>query len=245
MRGRVQANGMRPSLQTVSSADITIGVDGRDMPCFLALPNESPRAAVIVLQELFGVNAEIRRIATLLAQTGYVAIAPEFFHRTHPALDAPYTAEGRDLGIAAASAVTTDNLVRDLRATIAWLQSQPFVSADRIGVWGFCMGASAAFVAAALPGIRCAICFYGAQIARPWRSGEPGALANAKALTAPLLLAFGGRDASIPVEAIREIDQTLAVLGKRYEIHVYPDADHGFFRHRSRYRRRRGRVEPR
>ncbi|MDQ6781441.1 MAG: dienelactone hydrolase family protein, partial [Candidatus Eremiobacteraeota bacterium] len=153
-----------------------------------------------------------------------------FFHRTDAAFRAPYTAEGMAKGAAAAAAVTTANLRLDLRASIDWLAAQPFVVGSRIGVWGFCMGASVAFLAAMEPGISCAICFYGAQIARPWRNGEPGALEQAAELKAPLLLAFGGRDHSIPPDAVAAIESTLQRLGKRYELIMYPDADHAFFR---------------
>lgn len=214
------------------ASNVMLDVDGSAMPCHIARPDEhARRPGVIVLQEIFGVNAEIRRIAQLLAETGYVAFAPNFFHRTAPTLDAPYSAEGMAIGVAAASAVTTADLRLDIRASIRWLASQSFVDASRIGAWGFCMGASVAFLAAREAEVRCALCFYGAQIARPWRSGDPPALEHAAELTAPLLLVFGGRDHSIPPDAVATIESTLRRLGKRFELIVYPDADHAFFRH--------------
>jgi carboxymethylenebutenolidase len=204
------------------------------MPAYLARPeDETPRPAVIVLQEIFGVNTEVKRITELVASAGYVGLAINYYHRTHPELDEPYTQEGLQNGFAAAGAVTRAGLTADLGAAVAWLDAQPFVRAGHIATWGFCFGGTVAFFSATLPGIAAAIPFYGGHISNALPSGEPAMLADAAAVRAPLLLAFGGRDEYIPPEAIDAIRSGLTDAGKAFEIDVYPDQGHAFFRESS------------
>src|SRR5450755_2366597 len=85
------------------------------MPCYLARPDDDgPRPAVIVLQEIFGVNTEVKRIADLLASHGYAALAINYYHRTHPDLNEPYTQEGLQNGFAAAGNITRATIPRRL-----------------------------------------------------------------------------------------------------------------------------------
>ena len=214
----------------MQSQNLTINVAGTAMPCYLAAPSEGKHPAVIVLQEIFGVNKEMRRVADLLATSGYVALVPNFYYRTDPDLAAPYTPEGAQVGMKAAASVTRATLKADLSATIDWLNDQDFVSFGHIATWGFCLGGSVAFYSATMPGIAAAAAFYGTSIARQTHSGEPEMLADAADLRAPVLLVFGGQDESIPPESIARIEQTLASAGKRFEVQVYPEVGHAFFR---------------
>jgi carboxymethylenebutenolidase len=215
----------------VQTQDVTITVDGSAMPSFIARPDgEEPLAAVIVLQEIFGVNKEVRRIAELFAKAGYVALAINYYHRTHPDLDEPYTQEGLEAGFAAAGQVGRASLRADVAAAVAYLASQPYVKADRIATVGFCFGGSVSFVTATLPGISAAIPFYGGSIAGGFPNGEPPGIADAKDIRVPLLLFFGGKDEYITHEAIASIDKALADAGKEYEIVSYPNVGHAFFR---------------
>src|ERR1700719_4027773 len=97
------------------SQSVTIDVAGDPMPAYLARPDgEGPRPAVIVLQEIFGVNAEVKRITDLVAGAGYVGLAINYYHRTHPNLDEPYTPEGLQAGFKAAGAVSRKTLLQDI-----------------------------------------------------------------------------------------------------------------------------------
>ncbi len=214
--------------------DLTIPVDGNAMPSFLARPDgDEPRGAVIVLQEIFGVNAEVRRIAELFARAGYVALAINYYHRTHPNLNEPYTSEGSQNGFAAAGKTSRATMRADVGAAIAYLQSQPFVDKARIFTCGFCFGGSVAFLTATLPGLAGAIPFYGGSIAGGFPNGEPEAIADAADIGVPLLLFFGGKDEYIPHEAIARIEKALTDAGKEHEIVVYPELGHAFFRESS------------
>ncbi len=217
---------------TVQNSHIQIEVDGSSMPCYVARPEpgSGPHPAVIVLQEVFGVNAEVKRIADLVASAGYVALAPNYYHRTHPNLNEPYTAEGLTHGFEAAGQVSRGSLRKDVAACIEWLNRQDFVKTGKVATWGFCFGGTVAFVTATLPGLAGAICFYGASIASTMASGEPEGLADAKDIEIPLLLAFGGEDDYITPAHIERIRRSLDEAGATFEIQVYPTVGHAFFR---------------
>ncbi|GAC1301518.1 MAG: dienelactone hydrolase family protein [Vulcanimicrobiaceae bacterium] len=218
----------------VQTQELTIAVDRNPMPCYLARPEgDEPRGAVIVLQEIFGVNREVRRIAELFASAGYAALAINYYHRTHPALNEPYTPEGLQNGFAAAGAVSRATLRADVAAAIAFLAAQPYVKPGKIATCGFCFGGSVAFVTAMLPGLAAAIPFYGGSIAGDFPSGEPEGLADANDIGIPLLLFFGGKDDYIPADAVARIDRTLAAAGTAHEVVTYPNVGHAFFRESS------------
>ncbi|GAC1403179.1 MAG: dienelactone hydrolase family protein [Candidatus Velthaea sp.] len=215
----------------MQSQSVSLDVGGSAMPCYLARPDgEGPKPAVIVLQEIFGVNTEVKRITDLLASSGYVGFAINYYHRTHPELNVPYTQEGLQAGFAAAGQVSRATLRADVSAAMDYLNAQDFVANNHIATWGFCFGGSVAFVTATLPGLSAAIAFYGGSIAGPFPNGEPEGLADVAQVRAPLLLAFGGKDAYIPAEAVERTRKALTDAKKHFQIQVYPDQDHAFFR---------------
>ncbi|HEY4440882.1 MAG TPA: dienelactone hydrolase family protein [Candidatus Elarobacter sp.] len=215
----------------MKSESFSIDVGGSKMPSYLARPDtNAPLPAVIVLQEIFGVNTEVKRITDLLASSGFVALAINYYHRTHPDLNEPYTPDGLKNGFAAAGQVSRETLLTDVAAAIGWLDAQDFVKTGSIGTWGFCFGGAVAFLTATLPGVRAAACFYGGSIASPFPNGEPAAMADAAKIRAPLLLAFGGKDDYITREHVEQIRAALEQAGKTFEIVVYPEQGHAFFR---------------
>jgi len=222
---------------TVDNSHIHIQHDGSSMPAYLARPDagSGPHPAVIVLQEIFGVNREVKRIADLVASAGYVALAINYYHRTHPELNEPYTDEGMQRGFAAAAKVSKDSLRKDVAAAIAWLDQQDFVKPGKVATWGFCFGGTVAFLTATLPGLAGAVCFYGGSIAASMPNGEPEALADVKEIRVPLLLAYGGQDAWIKSEHIERTREALKAAGKDFQIQVYPSVGHAFFRESSEH----------
>jgi carboxymethylenebutenolidase len=215
----------------LKSEAVSIDVDGSPMPSYLARPDEDgARPAVIVLQEIFGVNTEVKRIADLLASTGFVALAINYYHRTHPDLNEPYTQEGLQNGFAAAGNVTRATMKADITGAVDYLNTQDFVKFGRIATWGFCFGGSVAFESATLAGLCAAVSFYGGQIVGPLPSGEPELLGDVKDIRCPLLLVFGGRDAHITSDTVGRITTALTEAHKKFQVQVYPDEDHAFFR---------------
>ncbi len=153
--------------------DVEIPVGQGTMKAYFAAPQDGPRPAVIVFQEIFGVNTEMKRIADLLASVGYAAVVINYYHRSSPDLNEPYTDAGMKVGFAAAGQTSRETFREDIEATITWLNSRSEVERGRIGTWGFCMGGSIAFYSATLPHINAAVAFYGGSIAAPFAGGEP------------------------------------------------------------------------
>jgi carboxymethylenebutenolidase len=194
------------------------------LPAFLARPSaDGPHAALIVVMEAFGLNEHIKNVTSRLAENGYVALAPNLYHRAG-GVSVGY--DNLPQAIRLMNGLNDEQILADAAAAIDYLQQQPFVAADRIGMTGFCMGGRATFlVACHNPAIKAAVPFYGGGIA----GGEKPPLDHAGKLEAPMLLLFGEKDAFIPLEQVRTIKQRLADLGKQAETVVYEGADHGFF----------------
>lgn len=200
---------------------IVIATGDGAMPAHLARPSHrEPRPAVIVVQEAFGLNEHIKDVAGRLADEGWVALAPDLYHRGGPGRTAAYS----DLptAIAMMAALADDQIVADVDAAIEWLRAQPFVRGDHIAITGFCMGGRVSYLAAcALPPgkLQAAVPFYG--------GGIP--IERTATLGCPVLAFFGDQDAFIPIEQVRTLEAAAAGFGKSVEVVVYPGAPHGFF----------------
>ncbi len=135
--------------------------DGSSMQAFVARPEEKRSfPGMLVFQEAFGVNAHIRDVAQRIAQEGYVAIAPELFHRSAaPGLEVRY--DDFPSAMPHMKALTEQGLSDDVRASYEWLRDSSHVVPDRIGSIGFCMGGRVSFLANATIELRAAISFYG------------------------------------------------------------------------------------
>lgn len=204
-------------------------VTGSTMPSYVAEPAGTAKSGVIVIEEIFGVDASIRSITELVAREGYLAIAPNILHRTDPHFEAAHDNDGIAKGFAAASAVKFPDLVADLTSAGAYLRERLGAEA-RIGTWGFCFGGSVAFLSATLPFVQCAVSFYGGQIASSHVADRPPMLEIAAQVRAPVFFAFGGQDEHIPADAHAKIRKALDARGKPYVFHVFESEGHGFFR---------------
>jgi carboxymethylenebutenolidase len=213
--------------------DINIPLDGSTMPAYLTRPQEGsgPHPAVIVLQEVFGFTPETRRITELVASIGYVGLAINYYHRTDPHVNEPYTEEGSKRAFQIAANVTAEHLRADVRAAIAWLNSQPFVKTGKIATWGFGFGATAAFVASDMQELSGAIAFYPTHVAIPMPSGGEAPLEHASDIAIPMLVIFGQQDYYVSRCDIDRIHETLNALGKDVRVYIYPNVGHSFFRH--------------
>jgi len=192
------------------------------MDLFVARPAQEARAAVVVLQEAFGVNAHIQDICARLAAEGYLAVAPDLFHRTGPR-ELRY--DQRDQAMALIGALGPAEVTDDVNATLHWLQQAHGMAPCATALMGFCFGGRAAFTAAtAIPELGAAIVFYGPGIA----AGPHAVLDRAATIRAPLLLHVGAEDASIPRAQVDAIDAALLSAGVDATQHVYPAAGHAF-----------------
>lgn len=206
----------------IATQKITLPVaDGTSMNAYVARPEEQGKfPGMLVLQEAFGVNAHIRDITERMAREGYVAIAPELFHRSGPGFEGTY--DNFAAAMPHMQAMTEAGQAADMRAAYDWLRANPQVSPDRIASIGFCMGGRASFLADATLPLQASISFYGGGIAQTL-------LPRAGDLHAPILLFWGGLDKHIMPEHRRAVEDALTKAGKPYVNVTISYADHGFF----------------
>ena len=190
--------------------------DGHTFQAWTAPAQGRLRGAVVVAQEIFGVNSHIRAVTERLAAQGFLAIAPDLFSRFAPGVDIGYTpedvAQGRDLK-AQAEALPTPGVLQDVQAAAQWAQAQ---AGSRVGIVGFCWGGLVAWRAAAqLSELSAAVCYYG--------GGMTSAEERQRQALCPVLAHFGRRDPIIPMDSVEQFIQTQPQV----QVHVY-EADHGF-----------------
>ena len=191
--------------------------DGTAMRAYVARPEGTPSRGLLVFQEAFGVNAHIRDVTERFAARGFLAIAPELFHRTAPGFDCAYSEFAKAQPQLAA--ITEAGLDADTRAAYAWLERHG-VGGNTASV-GYCLGGRVSFVANSGLPLKAAVSYYGGRI--------PTVLHRAPTLAAPMLFFWGGLDHHIPeaqrhavIKGVREADKTYADV-------VFSNADHGFF----------------
>jgi carboxymethylenebutenolidase len=210
---------------------VVVPVDGRGMKTYLARPAQGgPHAAVLVWMEIFGVNAHIREVTERVAREGYVALAPNFFHRTGPDIDVGYDDAGRAEGFQHLGRLRADEMIADARAALAFLRDRKDVRGDRIGAMGFCIGGHMTYLTACETDVAAAASFYGGGIAAPQGpGGASSTIGRTPGIRGRILCLFGGRDAFIPPAQVDAIRKALAGAGVKHEIVIYDAADHGFF----------------
>jgi carboxymethylenebutenolidase len=213
-----------PSVDQIATRKTSLAVaDGTTMDAYVARPaNAGKHPAILVFQEIFGINAHIRDVADRFARAGLVAIAPELFHRSAaPGTEIAYN-DG-STGMAHARTLTTEQLVLDIKSAYEFLAKDPGVHTDRIASVGFCMGGRVSFLACAKVPLQAAISFYGGGIA-------PTLLAHVAEFRAPILFFWGGQDKHIGQDQIRAVVDECKRLGKPYVNVEFSEADHAFFR---------------
>ena len=189
----------------------------------------SPDRVYIVLPEVFGVNAWVRSVADRLAAHGVPALAVPLFARTAPNLELAYEPSDLAQGRRHKDATTSDQILSDVAAAIAWVQSRHPQAA--VHLVGFCFGGHAAFLAASLPGVAAAFDFYGAGVSRMRPGGGEPSLALLPEIQVRLTCVFGTADPLIPAEdrqTIASVLRTADPAGARLRCVTYDGADHGF-----------------
>ena len=207
---------------------VDIKVDGQTMEGYLARPEtEGPHPAVVVIQEVFGVNSHIQSVTNRLPSQGYVALAPAMFHREGRMTVGLY--EELPVAFDRMGRCTDTNIVADVRAAVDFLKSQSYVRGDRIGIVGFCFGGRVSYLAAAnISDIRASAFYYGGRILQPLAEGQPSPLDQTANIKAAMLGLFGEEDQNPSPEDMKMIEAELKRQNKTYEVHTYRGAGHGF-----------------
>jgi carboxymethylenebutenolidase len=201
-----------------------------EIDAYLAEPNGEGRfPAVVVIQEIFGVNAHIRDVTGRFAQLGYVAIAPALYQRLAPGFESGYTSEEIAQGRRYKDQTQATELLGDVSGAIAYLQGLPNVNAEAIGCIGFCFGGHVAYLAATLPAVKATASFYGAGIATGTPGGGEPTIARTAEISGTLYAFFGREDDSIPAQQVNEIEAALEKHQVSHQIFQYAGAGHGFF----------------
>ena len=184
--------------------------DGQELGAYRADPGGKPKGGVVVVQEIFGVNHHIRSVCDRFAAEGYAAVAPALFDRQVRDYQSGYSPEEIEKSRKFVANPDWDAMMRDTAAAIAELKD-----AGPVSIVGFCLGGSVAFLAATrLEGVTASVAYYGGRIV---------AFADEKP-SCPTQMHFGEKDQSIPMSDVETIKQKRPAC----DIHVYPDAGHGF-----------------
>jgi carboxymethylenebutenolidase len=186
--------------------------DGFELDAYVARPKGEPIAGLVVVQEAFGVNGHIRSVADGFAKDGFLAVAPALFDRIERGVELTYTGEDMQKGIGLIRKGDTADRVKDVAAALDYARK---ATGKKVGVIGYCLGGSMAWLAATRLDPDAAVGYYGGQITA-YAEETP---------RAPLMLHFGMEDNHIPKA---EIDSKVAVAQPEVQIYWYAGAGHGF-----------------
>jgi carboxymethylenebutenolidase len=204
------------------SANLNINTPDGSFSCYVAHPSGAgPHPVIVVLQEIFGVNAGIRSIADDYAAKGYIAVAPDLFWRAEPQLSMSEASEGDwAKGFAIYSAYDFGKGVQDIAATIAAARTMPG-SNGKVGVTGYCLGGLLTYLTAARSNADAFVAYYGGATEKY--------VDEARNIRGPLLYHLAGDDEYIGKEAQAAINAALA--GKpNVQVYTYPGRNHAFAR---------------
>jgi len=190
---------------------------GGGMTGYLAIPASGSGPGIVLLQEIFGVNAHMRDVADLYAEEGYVVLAPDLFHAMEQRVELGYEGADMEKAFGFYQRFDPESAVPDIVASVATLRARPECT-GKVGAIGFCLGGKLAWLAAARAEIDAAVSYYGV--------GIEASLGDLPSIKCPVTLHFGETDAFVPEAARKAIAD--AVRGRDVEIFVYPGADHGF-----------------
>ncbi|MYN03549.1 carboxymethylenebutenolidase [Pseudoduganella sp. DS3] len=215
---------------------IHIQVDGQTVPVYRAQPEGKAKPPVILLvSEIFGVHEHIADVARRFAKAGYLALAPDLFVRQGDPAREPSVAELMKNII---SRTPDAQVMADLDAVVEWARTYG-ADTSRLGITGFCYGGRITWLYSAHnPKVKAGVAWYGRLAGEPTANWPKLPVDVAASLKAPVLGLYGGKDQGIPLETVEQMRAALARAGNSTsQIHVYPDAPHGFYAdYRASYR---------
>jgi carboxymethylenebutenolidase len=184
--------------------------DGHKLAAYRATPAGEPRGALVIVQEIFGVNSHIKNVCDGFAADGYVALAPALFDRVERDYATGYSPADIERGRAVRGKLAVEDAVKDVRAAVREART----SGRKVGVVGYCFGGTVAWLAATrIEGVAAAVGYYGGGVADA-ANEQP---------RCPVMLHWGETDASIPPEHWKKVAEN----HPKVPMHVYP-AGHGF-----------------
>ena len=198
-------------------------VNGEEMEVYASIPSGSgPFPAIVIAFHVGGMDEFDKTMADRLAEEGYVAVVPDLFHR----LSAEVMAGPRldRLGY-----LSDPDIIADINTTVDFLQADPHVDGERLGITGFCMGGRIAWLMAAVnPAFKATAPYYGGNIMTPWGAATQAPLELTNGINCPMMFHFGQTDANPSPEDQVKLDDELNRLGKAHQFFSYPGAGHAF-----------------
>jgi carboxymethylenebutenolidase len=182
--------------------------DGHSFDAYVARPSDQPRAGLVVIQEIFGVNVHIRSVADSFAAEGYLAIAPALFDRVGPGIELGYDKDDIAKGREIRGKIAWEPALADIAAALGFV-----AGAGKAGVVGYCWGGSLAWLTATRLKPAAAVCYYGGNIYE-FRDEQPNC---------PVVFHFGEEDSGIPMDQVKAVGEA----HPEEELYTYP-AGHGF-----------------
>ena len=189
--------------------------NGRKTGGYLVIPEAGRGPGVVVIQEWWGLNDQIRGVADRFAQEGFTALAPDLFHGKMAPIGEPDEAGKLFMALSA------DEAAKDVRGAARYLAAHKANASAKVGVIGFCMGGQVALLTGTVAPdeIGAVVDCYGVH---------PNVKPDFTKLKAPVLAIFGGKDAGVGEAARAQLEKDVRAAGVAYESHVYPEADHAF-----------------
>ena len=217
----------------VDSSYAEIPTDAAPMRTFVAAPHaEGKFPGIWCYSDIFQLTGPMLRFCVRLAGYGFVAAAPEIYHRIEPAGSAiPFDDPGRTRGLEDAQKTPVGDFDRSCRAGLDWLGKHPKVAPGKIGAMGFCIGGHLAFRAALQPDVRATVCFYGTGIhnGKLGKDADAGSLGRAGEIRGELLMIFGSNDPHVPSDGRDTVANGLRTAKVNHRVKLYP-AEHAFMR---------------
>ena len=199
-----------------------VACDGSIMRLHVSAPaGAGPFPALVVAQHQGGVDEFIQSMTQRLAGAGYVAAAPELYHRDGP--QCADDAKTRSMRL------RDRNVIADVNAAVSFLQHHSAVAPARVGIIGFCMGGRVVYLmAAANPQLKAAVAYYGGNIFRAWGRDVPSPFERTAEIHCPLLGHFGADDKNPSPADMQKLDAELGRFDKPHEFYSYENAGHAF-----------------
>ena len=206
-----------------TASTINIDTSGGPMDLYVAEPSGAPRGAVVVVQEAFGVTTHIQHVCGVIADQGWLTVAPSLFHRADTQV---FSYDDLESVMPTMMTLTKEGIDADLDAALGYIAGLGIESA-RTGIVGFCMGGSVTLYAAATRSLGAAVTFYGGGLAKG-RFGFPSGLELGEQIQVPWLGLYGDLDQSIPVDDVEQLRLIASRAPVPTEVVRYADGMHGF-----------------
>jgi carboxymethylenebutenolidase len=210
----------------LEAGEVKVPVKDGEIPAYRALPFRGTNfPTVIVVEEVFGVHEHIKDICRRLAKAAYFAIAPELYSR----LGNVTKMTSIDEILRTVDRAPDAQTMSDLDATVVYAKSTGKANTAKLGITGFCRGGRTVWMYAAHnPNLKAAVAWYGPLSDQPSEAMPRNPLDVVPQLKAPVLGLYAGKDQGITQDQVEKMRTAMKASGKKGEIVVYPDADHGF-----------------